>query len=65
FEVCSAFGTTGLSMGITADLSSIGKLVIILLMFIGRIGILSFIFLLSQRHKQANYHFPKERVIIG
>jgi len=65
FEVCSAFGTTGLSMGITADLSSIGKLVIISLMFIGRIGILSFVFLLSQRHKQANYHYPKERVIIG
>lgn len=65
FEVCSAFGTTGLSLGITADLSSIGKLVIISLMFIGRIGILSFVFLLSQKNKQANYHYPTERVIIG
>ncbi|WP_313800872.1 TrkH family potassium uptake protein [Cytobacillus sp.] len=65
FEVSSAFGTTGLSMGITPELSSIGKIVIITLMFIGRIGILSFIFLFSKREKEVNYHYPKERVIIG
>jgi len=65
FEVSSAFGTTGLSMGITPELSSIGKVVIISLMFIGRIGILSFIFLINRRNQQANYHYPKERVIIG
>ena len=65
FEVCSAFGTTGLSMGITPDLSNIGKIIIIILMFIGRIGILSFIFLLSKKGKVDNFHYPKERVIIG
>ncbi|WP_419887692.1 TrkH family potassium uptake protein [Neobacillus niacini] len=65
FEVCSAFGTTGLSMGITADLSIGGKIVIILLMFIGRIGIFSFLFLLRGETKEENYHYPKERVIIG
>ena len=65
FEVCSAFGTTGLSMGITADLSSIGKIVITLLMFIGRIGILSFIFLINKGDVETNYHYPKERVILG
>ncbi|MFS0635536.1 TrkH family potassium uptake protein [Mesobacillus foraminis] len=65
FEVCSAFGTTGLSMGITADLSTTGKIIITLLMFIGRIGILSLIFLLSKRGNPTLYHFPKERVIIG
>jgi potassium uptake TrkH family protein len=65
FEVCSAFGTTGLSMGITASLSTIGKMIIILLMFIGRIGILSFIFLVSKRSGEARYHYPKERIIIG
>ncbi|MFD1062278.1 TrkH family potassium uptake protein [Winogradskyella litorisediminis] len=42
FEVASALGTVGLSMGITGDLSSIGKIVIILLMFIGRLGVLTF-----------------------
>jgi Trk-type K+ transport system membrane component len=65
FEVCSAFGTTGLSMGITADLSIGGKIIIILLMFIGRIGIFSFLFLLRGETKEENYHYPKERVIIG
>jgi potassium uptake TrkH family protein len=65
FEVCSAFGTTGLSMGITADLSTIGKSIIIILMFIGRIGILSFIFIITKRGTEPNYHYPKERIIIG
>lgn len=65
FEVSSAFGTTGLSMGITSELSSIGKIIIITLMFIGRIGILTFLFLLGKKSVDANYHYPKERVIIG
>lgn len=65
FEVCSAFGTTGLSMGITPDLSTFGKLLIIILMFIGRVGILTFIILISRKGNQENYRFPKERVIIG
>ncbi|WP_078544384.1 TrkH family potassium uptake protein [Litchfieldia alkalitelluris] len=65
FEVTSAFGTTGLSMGITPELSSIGKVIIILLMFIGRIGILSFIFLINRETDEVKYHYPKERIIIG
>ncbi|WP_374056487.1 TrkH family potassium uptake protein [Rossellomorea sp. FM04394] len=65
FEVASAFGTTGLSLGITSDLSSIGKCVIIALMFIGRVGILSFLFMIGGKEKTTNYHYPKERVIIG
>ncbi|BBU39051.1 MAG: TrkH family potassium uptake protein [Bacillaceae bacterium] len=65
FEVCSAFGTTGLSLGITSELSPIGKIIIMIMMFIGRIGILSFIFLIGKQRKEANYHYPKERVIIG
>jgi Trk-type K+ transport system membrane component len=65
FEVASAFGTTGLSLGITSELSSIGKCVIMILMFIGRVGILSFLFMIGGKEKAANYHYPKERVIIG
>lgn len=65
FEVTSAFGTCGLSMGITPDLSSLGKLVIIALMFIGRIGIFSFLFLIRGQEKEERYHFPKEKIIIG
>ncbi|YCA13461.1 TrkH family potassium uptake protein [Bacillus sp. AK128] len=66
FEVCSAFGTSGLSMGITPDLSTIGKCIIIFLMFVGRIGIILILFLLGgRREKKVRYHYPKERVIIG
>jgi potassium uptake TrkH family protein len=65
FEVCSAFGTSGLSMGITPELSTIGKCVIIILMFTGRIGILILLFVLGGKEKKARYHYPKERVIIG
>jgi len=65
FEVCSAFGTTGLSLGLTPDLSTIGKIVIIVLMFIGRIGLTSFIFIIGGKEKKDNYHYPKERIIIG
>ncbi|WP_404432300.1 TrkH family potassium uptake protein [Sutcliffiella horikoshii] len=65
FEVCSAFGTTGLSMGITPDLSSIGKFIIICLMFIGRVGLLTFLFILESKQKPPNYRYPVERVIIG
>jgi potassium uptake TrkH family protein len=65
FEVSSAFGTTGLSLGITPELSNIGKIIIILLMFIGRVGILSFLFIFGGKRVVPNYHYPKERVIIG
>ncbi|MRX53241.1 Ktr system potassium uptake protein D [Bacillus idriensis] len=65
FEVCSAFGTTGLSMGITPDLSIIGKCIIMVLMFIGRIGIVTFIYIIGSKEVKPNYHYPKERVIIG
>ncbi|WP_205173802.1 TrkH family potassium uptake protein [Bacillus pakistanensis] len=65
FEVCSAFGTTGMSLGITAELSNIGKIIIMILMFIGRVGLLSFLFMMGGKKYKSNYHYPKERVIIG
>jgi len=65
FEICSAFGTTGLSMGITPELSGFGKCVIMVLMFIGRIGLTSFLFMIGGNKQEVNYHYPKERVIIG
>jgi Trk-type K+ transport system membrane component len=65
FEVCSAFGTTGLSMGITPELSILGKVVVMIIMFIGRIGILTFLYLLGTKERKDNFHYPKERVIIG
>ncbi|CQR47394.1 Potassium/sodium uptake protein NtpJ [Paraliobacillus sp. PM-2] len=65
FEVSSAFGTTGLSLGITADLSVIGKLIIMFLMFVGRIGIFSFLFMIRGKEKKDVYRYPTEKIIIG
>ncbi|MCP1122988.1 Ktr system potassium uptake protein D [Bacillus sp. AFS018417] len=64
-EVCSAFGTVGLSTGITAELTTVGKLVLIVLMFIGRIGILTFIFVIGGKERPLRYKYPKERIIVG
>lgn len=65
FEVGSAFGSVGLSLGITAELSEFGKVVIMILMFIGRVGITALLFFLGKRIETDNFHYPKERVIIG
>ncbi|WP_075617365.1 TrkH family potassium uptake protein [Paenisporosarcina indica] len=65
FEITSAFGTCGMSLGITEDLSNFGKILIMVLMFIGRVGLISFLFTIGGRRIKTKYHFPKERVIIG
>ncbi len=65
FEITSAFGTCGMSLGITPDLSGIGKVVLMFLMFVGRVGLISFLFTLGGKPQKLNYHYPKERVIIG
>ncbi|QCR31616.1 TrkH family potassium uptake protein [Lysinibacillus sp. SGAir0095] len=65
FEITSAFGTTGMSLGITEHLSTEGKFVIMILMFIGRVGLISFLYTLGGRVDKPPYRYPKERVIIG
>lgn len=56
FEVASALGTVGISMGITGDLSAVGKITIILLMFIGRLGVLTFGLAIWSRSIAENEH---------
>lgn len=65
FEITSAFGTCGMSLGLTEDLSSFGKIIIMLLMFIGRVGLISFLYSLGGKSEKPKFHYPKERVIIG
>ncbi|MBE7559696.1 Trk family potassium uptake protein [bacterium] len=65
FEEVSAFGTVGLSMGITAELNAASKLVIMASMFVGRIGPLTVIMALSQRGAGRRGQYPEARVIIG
>ncbi|MBL1228030.1 TrkH family potassium uptake protein [Enterococcus sp. BWB1-3] len=65
-EVASAFGTTGLSLGITDNLSGIGKIMISLLMFIGRIGMLYTLMLfIPKETRDLGYEYPTEKIIIG
>ncbi len=65
FEVCSAFGTTGLSMGITGSLTSFAKIVLIATMFIGRIGIITFLMVFRANAHPAKVRYPKADIIIG
>nr|WP_253705313.1 potassium transporter TrkG [Brachybacterium sp. P6-10-X1] len=65
FEVVSAFATVGLSTGITADLPASAQLVIIALMFIGRLGPITAATALALRPRTLLYELPKERPIIG
>ncbi|NLO89760.1 MAG: Trk family potassium uptake protein [Clostridia bacterium] len=64
FEVVSAFGTTGLSTGLTPKLSLLGKIVIIFSMFVGRLGPLSLAFALRKRGKNL-YEYPKGFINLG
>ncbi|WP_338461951.1 TrkH family potassium uptake protein [Brevibacillus borstelensis] len=65
FEVTSAFATTGLSMGLTPLLTPIGKILIILTMFAGRLGPLTIAFALAQRKQKEYYRYPKGKIMIG
>jgi trk system potassium uptake protein len=65
FETISALSTAGLSTGITPQLSLIGKVMIILAMFVGRLGPLTLIFTLSQTQKITVYRYPKETIRMG
>ncbi|GAA2897265.1 potassium transporter TrkG [Microbacterium esteraromaticum] len=65
FEAVSAFGTVGLSTGITASLPPAAQMILVLLMFLGRIGPLTFGSALALRERRIAYELPKERPAIG
>jgi Trk-type K+ transport system membrane component len=65
YEAFSAFGTVGLSAGITAGLPDIGQLTLIALMFLGRVGPVTLFAALVLRQRQRLYRYPDERPIIG
>lgn len=65
FEVVSAFGTVGSSMGITPNLSIYGKILIIVCMFVGRLGPLTLGFAIVQKMTRESIKYPEEKLIIG
>jgi trk system potassium uptake protein TrkH len=65
FEVVSAFGTVGLSTGITEELTSFSKFVIILTMYFGKTGFLTLVSLLAFSNKPDRYLYPEEDIFVG
>jgi trk system potassium uptake protein TrkH len=65
FEITSAFGTVGLSMNVTPELSPFGKLLVAGVMFLGRVGPITLILALSARQKPRGYAYPQEDIAIG
>ncbi len=65
FEATSAFGTVGLSMGLTPELSPIGRILIILTMFAGRVGPLTLAFAIAMKRKPDPFRYPKGKIMIG
>ncbi len=65
FEVFSAIGTAGMSTGVTRDLNLISKCVIMMLMFLGRMGSLTFAMSFTERRRADKIRYPEESVIIG
>ncbi len=65
FEVVSAFATVGLSTGITADLPAAGQLILVALMFIGRVGPATLASALALRHHGRRYAYAEERLVVG
>ncbi|MEJ6777791.1 MAG: potassium transporter TrkG [Crocinitomicaceae bacterium] len=65
FEHVSAASTVGLSTGMTAEMSSVGKVVLIIAMFIGRVGTLTLAYLVGKKVISKNYKYPKGHTMVG
>ncbi|HMQ08703.1 MAG TPA: potassium transporter TrkG [Saprospiraceae bacterium] len=65
FESFSAYSTVGLSLGITPHLSNASKIIIIIVMFVGRISMLSLVIAVFKKVKHKNYRYPNEEITIN
>jgi trk system potassium uptake protein TrkH len=65
FEAVSALGTVGLSLGVTPELTYAGKIVLVLMMFWGRVGIVTFLYSLLKREIRERVSYPSEEVPVG
>jgi len=65
FESVSAFANVGLSLGVTSTLTTAGKLILIFLMYAGRIGPLTLALAVGERAKRATFHYPEARILVG
>lgn len=64
-EVFSCLGTVGLTMGLTPNLTMFGKMVLILLMLIGRVGFMTFLWSLANKKKESRINYPEINLLVG
>ena len=65
FETASAIGTVGLTLGITPGLGAVSRLILIILMFMGRVGGLTIVFAAFSKKERNLSKFPKEKITVG
>lgn len=65
YEAASAFGTVGITLGLTPQLSVIGKIVIIITMYLGRVGPMTVVLALASKKRKNNYKYPEDKILIG
>lgn len=65
YEVTSGFGTVGLTLGLTSDLSTIGKLMLVFTMYSGRVGPLTIALSLAKKHNANLIRYPEDKVLVG
>lgn len=65
FEEVSAYCTVGLSTGITSEISSAGRIIIMLSMFLGKVGTLSLAFAIGKKKRKVEYKYPKTNIMVG
>lgn len=65
YETTSAFGTVGLTTGLTSKLSDIGKILIMFMMYFGRVGPLTVALAMTRNKKKSGYKYPEAKILIG
>ena len=65
YETVSAFGTAGLTLGLTSELSNIGKGLIIFMMYLGRVGPLTVVLSITRKRKNSGIKYPEGKILIG
>lgn len=64
-EVVSCFATVGLTLGLTPDLTTFGKILLVVVMFIGRVGLITFLWSFGAAKKESTIHLPEGKIMIG
>ena len=65
YEATSAFATVGLTTGVTQKLSTVGRIIIMIMMYFGRVGPLTVALALTNRKKKVDYKYPEGKILIG